>query len=408
MDKFRRDIHGVFARQQSGLGNSAGASDRLLRQALVPPQVRRHFVPQLAAALATLLVGAAIAYTVVIMRGHLHSQNPVTHLTPSATPKASATPVAAPTALALPLDVPPSTPVIIYFDPVNPEQADGVTWDGSRHGRIGGFGGQVFGLIQNPAGTLYSTFQDIRDRRGQVVAPVVRNSKPFGLWSDDGRQYCQVVSASSLPPAGGEPATLRLVTLEGRVHNVAQVGTMYQQSGAGIAACSVEGDRAVVTQSTSIGTTLKFWVVQLSTGRILWSGAPAGASGNGSLGISRDGQFVAENGSPGTSSTIYGPTGAVVGHVAGTVEGFSWDGTLAVVAQDGGATSVVRWRDGTVVWSAPAGTLFSDMLPEAGGSKVAVAVQTPGHPQTGGFPIVDVYAVSPDGTALQILANVSL
>lgn len=122
MEKFRRDIHGVFARQQSGLGSTTGASDRLLRQALAPAQVRHHFVPQLAAALATLLVGAAVAYAVVVTHGHFRSSGPVTPPSPLVRPSVTAKAIPAPSALTRPLAVPASTPAILYFDPVDPSR----------------------------------------------------------------------------------------------------------------------------------------------------------------------------------------------------------------------------------------------------------------------------------------------
>jgi len=410
MEKFRRDIHGVFARQQSGLGSATGASDRLLRQALAQADVRQRFIPQLAAAIATLLVGAAIAYTVVVTRGHLHSQNPVTRVSPTArpTPSATATPNPSPTALSQALAVPATTPVILYFDPVNRGQVDGVTWDGSQRGRVGTVSGASTSLGSNPAGTLYMTWPDIRNRSGQVVGQVAGHAKISTLWTDDGCHYCQLISASALPPASGEPAILRVVAIDGTLRNVSQVGTMYEQSGAGVVACSLERDRAVVTQSTSIGATLKVWAVQVSTGRIIWTksfgtNAPANAI------PSRDGQYVAISGPIGTPTTIYGPSGEVVATLRENVQGFSWDGTLAVVGQYGGVTSITRWRDGKVIWTAPRGIVFMATLPEPRGSAIAVEDQTPVQPTVGGgSPRVDVYAVSPDGTAIKILSNVSL
>jgi hypothetical protein len=154
-------------------------------------------------------------------------------------------------------------------------------------------------------------------------------------------------------------------------------------------------------QATSIGTGTQAWVVQLSTGRILWT-----KSGN--FVASRDGQYLAEGDPNGGAWTIYGPGFTVAGHVPGPVQGFSWGGSLVVVGQYGTRPSVIDWRSGKVVWTGPAGSLYTGSLPEPGGARIAIEVQTPNHPQTSGFPMVDVYAVSPDGAAVQILSNVSL
>jgi hypothetical protein len=407
MEKLRNDIKAVFSRQQSGLGYTAGVSDRLLRQALAPAPVRRSLAPQLAAALATLVLGAALAYVVVVTHGHLKSQSPVTRVMPSVRPSASATAIPAPTPLARTFVVPSTTPALLYFDPVDSQQVDGVTWDGAQRGRIGDLG-SASSLYQNPSGTLFSTFRDIRDRSGQVVAAsmTLGNNKGF-TWADDGQHYCQIVSRSAIPPAGGEPGTLRVITISGSVRNVAQVGVMGDQFGSGVTACSFERDRAVVTETNSIGATTQIWAVQLTTGRILWSRSLASAPVY--VSASRDGQWVAIPSVDGAMTTIYGSTGAVAGHVNGSVRGFSWDGSLVVLGDYAGArTMVSRWRDNTVLWTAPQGATYSQDLPEPGGSRVAVAVMVPGHPQTGGYPTVDVYAISPDGTAVQILSDVSL
>ncbi len=411
MDKFRRDIHSVFARQQSGLGNTAGASDRLLRQALVPTQVDRHVVPQLAAVLATLLVGAAIAYTVVITRGHLHSQNPVTRVTPTplatATATPSATPVPSPTALAQPLTVPSSSPVILYSDPADTMQVDGITWDGTQRGRIGTTSAPATGVVPNPNGSYYATAVDIRDRSGRVIAGLAAGQKSFGgTWADTGTQYCQLTGTTPVP-LNGSPTTLQLASVGGTPRNIARVGTVYEQTWVKAIACSVERDRAIVVQSGGQGIgTYQVWAVQLSTGRIIWT-RPYQTS-IVDIRASRDGQQVAEMNTNGSgSTTIYGATGAIVGHVNGPVQGFSWDGSLAVVGHYGAATSVIRWRDGKVIWTAPAGTTFGGTLPEPGGPNVVVAAQTPAQAQTGGFPAGDLYVVSADGAANQILSNVS-
>jgi hypothetical protein len=179
---------------------------------------------------------------------------------------------------------------------------------------------------------------------------------------------------------------------------------MYDQASAGIAACSMEKNRAVVVQLTSIGTAVQLWVVQLSTGRVLWTRPSA------DIRSSRDGQYIAEisydQATGKSATTIYSPTGGVLGHIAGRVEAFSWDGSLAVLGDYGGPVSVVRWLDGTVVWTGPTGDGYLDAMPEPGGQRIAVSVSDPQHPQTGGFPLRNVYVVGPNGQAVELLTDV--
>jgi hypothetical protein len=54
----------------------------------------------------------------------------------------------------------------------------------------------------------------------------------------------------------------------------------------------------------------------------------------------------------------------------------------------------------------PDGAGYYAALPEPGGQRIAVSVRDPNHPQTGGFPPVDIYVVSPDGQAVELLTNV--
>ena len=123
--------------------------------------------------------------------------------------------------------------------------------------------------------------------------------------------------------------------------------------------------------------------------------------------VARDGQYLAES-SPaaGSTTTIYGPTGVVLGHIAGATEAFSWDGSLAVQIAVNGSVSVVRWRDGTVLWSGPSDGGYWSALPEPGGQRIAVSVLDPERPQTGGFPFRNIYVVGPDGQAVKLLTDV--
>jgi hypothetical protein len=401
MNDLRREMNEVFARQQAQLGDVSQSSNRMLRTATGSRRVNRQLWAS-AAGFALVLVAAAAVGTAVVIRG-LNAKHVVVHH-PSPTPIATPAPTPAPTAMVQALNVPDSTPVILFRDPVDVQQIDGITWDGSASGRVAN---PVQGFIQNPAGTLYGVQGSIHNRTGAVVATPSVNTKGFpATWADDGHHYCSMVSEDPFGQPGGKPTTLQLTAVGQAPRNVAQIGRVYEQTSAGVAACSIAKDRAVAVQSNSVGFTVQFWVVQLSTGRVVWT-----RPSSGEIRSSRDGQYIAEivTGGTGTATTtIYGPTGAVLGHVAGRIEAFSWDGSLAVqMATYGGQVSVINWRNGTVVWTGPSDGGYVDALPEPGGQRIAVSVRNPQHPQTGGFPPRDIYVVGPDGQAVKLLTDVT-
>jgi hypothetical protein len=402
MNDLRRDINEVFAKQQEHLGDVAGAGNRMLRAATAARRVNRQLWASVAGVALVLVAATAIGVSVVI-RG-LHPRNVVTiHPSPSAIATPTATP--APTPMSRPLQVPATTPVILFRDSASETQLDGITWDGSVRGRVAASPELGNGFWQNPGGTLYQWIGGISDRTGAVVAASATGFKGFGTWTDDGQHYCSMVSKIAQPPGGVAPSTLQVTTVGQPPRSVVQIGSFGDQTSVGVAACSLEKDLAVVAQSASSGNTVQFWVVKLSTGRILWTRP------SGDIRSSRNGQYIAEisyNQSTGKSaSTIYSPSGAVLGHVAGRVEAFSWDGSLAVQMADyNGPVSIIRWRDGKVLWSGPVDGGYLDALPEPGGQRIAVTVRDPKHPQTGGFAPGNVYVVGPDGDAVELLTNV--
>jgi hypothetical protein len=412
MNDLRREINEIFASQQTQMGDVSQTSNRMMRAATGGRRVNRQLWPSVAG-VALVLVAAAAVGTSVVIRG-LHPKGVVTHH-PSPTPSATAAPTPVPTAMAQALNVPDSTAVILYHDPANFDQIDGVTWDGSAKGRLGVNPEAGNGILPNPAGTLWATTRDVRDRTGAVVATLAGNRKGFpGTWADDGRHLCTMVSDSPLGQVGGQPATLQVTAVGQAPRNVVQVGRAYEQTSIGVAACSIEKDRAVVVQSGGQGmSTAQFWVVQLSTGRILWTRSyPLDGQTIIDIRPSRDAQYVAEVKytccpATGTATTIYGPNGAVAAHFAGRVEAFSWDGSLAVQMADySGPVSIIRWRDGSVVWKSPGVAGYSEAMAEPGGPRIAVSLRDPQHAQTSGFPPVDIYVVSPDGHAVELLTNV--
>jgi hypothetical protein len=329
----------------------------------------------------------------------------------TASPVASPTANPSPTPLAQPLHVPLTTPVILFHDPVNPDQVDGITWDGTASGRVAS--GAKLGFTPNPAGTLYATLdRAIYDRSGHLVGSYGGYTKGFGTWADDERHYCQMVGRSATPPASGEPATLQLGAPGETTRTIVQVGTVGLQATIALAACSVLSDRAIVVQSGGQGIGARqLWVVQLSTGHTLWTRSYLTDSSVVTIGASRDGQYITEAHSgtgqaPGT--TVYSPTGAVVGHIAGAVAGFSWDGTLAVVTSLEGSVSVIRWGNASHVWGAPQGQTLDGAMAEPGGQRVGVSLHNPDYQPTTGFTPTDLYVIGSDGQATPLLQKVLL
>jgi hypothetical protein len=356
---------------------------------------------ELAAGIAAILIAAVIIGSLVYARSLIRPSN----VTPPITSPSPKVPRPSPT-LTQSLNVSKTTPVILFTDAGNPNQIDGMTWDGQRAGKIaeipspgqpvcqttataqdcsplplGGGAPPVGGPESpNPAGTLFVAFPYFYDRTGHVVATL--KGGPYadpgvgeyfvGTWADDELHYCQVV-----PIFGGTvavPGTLQLTTPGGTPRNVARIGM--QAPGANtlrVTVCSMSADRAVVLQDDSNPSSTRvaqYWVVQLSSGHVLWTHNLSG-SGVANVVASRDGRYVAEVLSTGTS-TVFGPDGSSVGHVSGYVQSFSWDGSLVVVVASGGRTSVVKWSDGTLAWTLPAGQGLSGFQSEPGGTSIAI------------------------------------
>jgi hypothetical protein len=332
---------------------------------------------------------------------------PQGNATASPTNPPSSTAESSPTALGAQLDVPDATPVILYHDPANFDQVDGMTWDGARRGKVGS--GLAMGGIPNSQGTKYVIGAAIRDRSGHVVASV-DSLNTVVFWADDGLRYCGLARTASRDVASS--AQLQLVVPGQAAHKVAQVGTFQPASHNGggpyLVACSIAGDRAVIVQSGGQGLgTRQYWVVQLSTGRVLWTRVP---DEEVQLVVSHDGALIAEDGTG--RSTVYDPTGKILAHVNGWVNLFSWDGSLAVTSASWlvGPVAVTRWRDGTTVWKGPDGSGYGywEGVAEPGGSHMALGLRDPEFPQTSGFAPVDLYVVSADGTVGLTVKNTYL
>lgn len=381
-----------------------------MRQALAHSRAAADPPFRLAAGVLAVLLAAAVIGALVLAR---HA-NPARRAIPAATAPPNVVPssTAAPSAfhVTAALQVSDAEPVILFRDGVDPGQVDGVTWDGRAAGSVGQADPGA-ALDVEPSGHLYRSLTAIRDRFGRVVGQAPADKTTL-KWSDDGRHYCRIDSASP-PPAGGSPATLQLAAPGEAARPVAQVGTVYQQAGVSLAACSVQADRAVMVQMGGGPFALQTWVVQLSTGRILWTRSYAAAN-SVNVSASRDGRYVAEmttvlraGGPPPVTTVIRDPTGAVVGHVAGTVVAFSWDASLAVVvdaSKSEGQIYVTQWQDGSTVWTVPRGggredfqRSLLDAYPEPGGQRIAVVLASLDPAVVRSHQPADIYAVGPDG-----------
>jgi hypothetical protein len=177
-----------------------------------------------------------------------------------------------------------------------------------------------------------------------------------------------------------------------------------------VAACSVQFDRAVVYQSGGQGVGVaQYWVVQLSTGKILWTrtfdiGLPV------QIVSSRDGQYIAETvailtgNQASWTSTILGPDGSSVGRLDSAVIAFSWDDSLAVVQSGSDPVKIVTVQGDRTVWTGPTNYFVTEMRAQPGGSGLALWLQ-PSKPATILAPPRELYVIAADGRVLAHIHN---
>lgn len=407
MDELRRDLNAAFDNEQSELGNLAGTRNRLMRNALAARETRSGARLQLAAGIAAVVIAAIVIATFAYVRGDTHRATPTI---PAASPRASAPP----TPLSRALSVDPSTPVILYHDPAKYDQIDGITWDGKQSGRVDW---AVAGAVANPSANRFGTTTQITDRSGRVLATGNFGAKYFtGTWADDGLSFCQMVPFDFL--GANVPATLQLVTPGSAPLSVAQVGQVIEQATLRVAACSVRRDRAVVVQGFGNSpAAAQYWVVQLSTGKILWA-HQFDISQSVTVVASPDAQYVAENaeGQSPPTSLIYGADGAVFAHLNAHIQGFCWDGSLAVADQGAGVgpVNVIKASDGSIVWSGPSGSAAYTWhyAAEPDSATLAVGIRDLAYPpdpinaQSVALTPVDIYIIASDGHVIVLVKDV--
>jgi hypothetical protein len=330
----------------------------------------------------------------------------------AAAPTASQSP--SPTAVATPIDVTLNAPLIFFRDAANFDQIDATTWSGV-------VGKAPAGMPDyhsaNPQETLFGSSTDIRDRNNEPVAKGLFGPKSFAAtWADDGIHYC-VMQPFDVLGAEGVPATLMVGSVEGGRQVVVQVGKVYEQGSIHVAGCAFEGDRAVVVQSGGQGVGVAdYWVVQVSTGKVLWSRSFGTDHAPMSVVVSHDGRYLAENYDAGNAvqtSTVYGPAGEKLKDLDGAVVAFSWDETTVVMTSRAGLKPpALATFDGRILWIPPAkpGIYAWAAVAEPGGDRIAVAIADPETSNASstwmGFPVVDLYVLHPDGSVVKVLKGV--
>jgi hypothetical protein len=396
MDELRRDVNEAFDKGQPELGDLSGVRERIVRQTHAARRTPTAGHLQLAAGLAAVLIAAvAIATFAYVRSGQQPSHGP-----------GPARPSASPTPLSKPLNVSTDTPVLLYYDPANADQLDGMTWDGKQSGRVD----WALGLA-NPSATLFTRPTEILDRSGRVVVTGNFGLKGFsGTWADDGFHFCQMVPFDHLG-AGGVPATLQLVTPGSKPRSVARVGMVYEQAVLRVAACSVRKDRAVVVQGYGNSvSTAQYWVVQLSTGKVLWTHR-FDISRDMTIVVSPDGQLIAEDDVGFSShSVIYGAYGSALLNLNAHVDAFSADDSLVVMddAFGLGHLTVHAWGGGgntslqAPIWSAPAGYSLSAIEAQPDGSTLAIWMNLGRQGFSSTLP--DLYVIASDG---KVIAHIS-
>jgi len=348
---------------------------------------------QWAAGIAAVLIAALVITTFALIRG---------------VGRPHATPAVSPSAKARNLSVSDSTPILVIRDPAAPQQVDEITWDGKAVGKLP-FATE--GFSPNPAANLFASGGTIVDRSGVVVASGSFGFKYFqGTWADDEVHFCLITPFDN-PGPSGVPTTLHLVDAHtGSSRDVVRVGTLNEQTSVRVAACSTEFDRAVVVQSGGQGVgTAQYWVIELSTGKIVWTHNFQETSGPAVQVVSsRDGQTIAESQQQG--ATLFGLDGAVIGHITGSVQIFCWDGSLALVdaGTGDGPARIVRVSDGSTVWSGPSGSGFyvSSYGAQPDGASIAVGLHNPAYTAVNGLNPVDLYIVAPDGHVVAELKDI--
>jgi len=278
---------------------------------------------------------------------------------------------------------------VVYYATQKPTDRDAefeaVDWSGRRVGHLSVVAGSdPVSVDQSPDGQMLVVGSDVFTAQGSWLGRNDAYSSPF-VWADDGRSICY----NATPPAQSGPASSLVVYSPDRG---ARIVTQLQE--AGVIACSISQDRAIVVTDFGInGNTSSVSVYRLSTGARIarhdYCTTDCSAANTPRVyQASRDAATVIEESGGLTLRNLV--TGTVTPlHSNGRVVNFSWDGTRVVVETRSGTLQsgfnldidVLDAKSGRLVWHREeTGTQGWDgeLAPnpvEPGGSRVVVTSQ---------------------------------
>ena len=245
---------------------------------------------------------------------------------------------------------------------------------------------------------------------GELVG-TVPNRKIGWRWADDSRHLCAAYFDSPAPPADNSARTPTGLyeTLPGSAPAlIAQVGYLVAQSGPFVLGCSFGHGTATVGESC-VNSLCETWTVDLLSHRILShltniAAVDPTSSLEGVL--SPDGTLLAVSGSRAVGSTIYRTaSGTVVTTLSGSkIVAFTADDKAVLVVHASGSAQLLDLSGG-VIATLP-GAEVESALAEPGGSRLAVALGSPGATSTGYPGPADIVVVGVDGQVAPIAQGV--
>jgi hypothetical protein len=373
MEELRSEIRAAFDKDQSA-HPPAGSMRRNIVESVV---TRRQHAPSLqwvavaVAAILAILVVAGLMSTRLAHRAGV----PV----PAATPEADYGP-------------PPAGVNLLYVhDPRHDSWLIGYDWQGQPRATIKL--SQPTDVAMAPDGSAFEVTNggkggsgDFLDRLGHLI-PGAGTSLPTGIWADDNRHFCFAfgdqhtsswILGTQLPGA-----TLR---------SVAAIAPYVagDQTGIGVAACSVRNDLAILVRTT-IAWPYEMWGVRISDGTVL-SHTTFSAHQLANVVASRDAAFIAENSSKSSGQPDSNAPSTLIRRVSDRsvvatldpsmgVLAFSGDDSLVLVDSHplvvGQPTlvSVIDVRSGKALpWQDQGTSALGGFLAEPGGRDFAIAL----------------------------------